>query len=140
MDPRPAPGASVGAPDILLVEDSATTAELFVFAIEANHSQATIQVVQDGQAALDLLLGGKNTAGRADVALPRVLLLDLHMPRMDGLEVLDRLRADERTRLLPVLIYSASDLQSDRTDALHRGANGYVRTPVGFKGACAAIG
>jgi len=136
MDAGPTPTARIGAPDILLVEDSPTLADLFVFALQANKSCATIQIVHDGAAVLDLLLGEKN---RAECALPRVLLLDLHIPRMDGLEVLERLRADERTRLLPVLIYSASDRESDRSDALRQGANAYVRKPVGFKDACAVI-
>jgi CheY-like chemotaxis protein len=131
---------SVGAPDILLVEDSPTTAELFLFALKANQSSVTVQIAHDGEAALDLLLGVASASGSSTpAALPRLVLLDLHMPRLDGFEVLARLRADERTRLLPVLVYSSSDLESDKCDALRRGANGYVHKPVGFKDACETI-
>jgi CheY-like chemotaxis protein len=135
--PNDARESRIGAPDILLVEDSSTTAELFVFALKANKSGATIQIARDGVDALDMLLGDATRSG--SVPLPRLLLLDLHMPRLDGFEVLERLRADERTRLLPVVVYTSCDLESDRLEALRRGANGYVHKPVGFKDACAAI-
>jgi two-component system response regulator len=130
---------SSGAPDILLVEDSRTTAELFVLALRANKSRASIQIARDADDALRRLLGDDADPEGASRPLPRLVLLDLHLPRLDGLEVLERLRADARTRHLPVLIYSASDLDSDRSEALRRGASGYVYKPVGFQDACAAI-
>ncbi|WP_266171138.1 response regulator [Dyella subtropica] len=128
-----------GAPDILLVEDSPTTAELFAIALKFNKSNATIQVVRDGEAALDLLLGDAPPPGSGLTPLPRLLVLDVHMPRLNGFQVLERLRADERTRLLPAVMYSGSDLDSDKHEALRRGANGFVRKPVGFKEACEVI-
>jgi CheY-like chemotaxis protein len=145
MDPSKVPGnhaagrspINAGTPDILLVEDSPTTAELFMFALKANKSGATVRIVRDGVEALEALLGGDS---HVPVRLPRLLLLDLHMPRLDGLEVLARLRADDRTRALPVVVYSASELESDRREALRRGANAYVQKPVGFTQACAAVG
>jgi len=130
---------STCAPDILLVEDSPTTAELFVFALEANKSSATLRIARDGVEALDLLLGGAVQSESACKALPRLLLLDLHMPRLDGFEVLERLRADERTRHLPVVVYSSSDQESDKNEVYRRGADGYVNKPVGFKDACETI-
>jgi CheY-like chemotaxis protein len=132
---------NISAPDILLVEDSPTSAELFVFALEANQSSATIQVVRDGVEALDFLLDGDGAArsGSTSNALPRLVLLDLHMPRLDGFQVLERLRADERTRLLPVVILSSSDQESDKREAYRLGANGYISTPVGFKNSCEII-
>lgn len=130
---------SISAPDILLAEDSPTTAELFVFALEANQSAATIQVVRDGVEAIDFLLGSATPSESTRSALPRLLLLDLHMPRLDGFQVLERLRADERTRHLPVVIYSSSDQESDKLEAYRRGANGYVQKPMGFKDACETI-
>lgn len=132
---------NISAPDILLVEDSPTSAELFVFALEANQSSATIQVVRDGVEALDFLLDGDGAvrSGSTSNALPRLVLLDLHMPRLDGFQVLERLRADERTRLLPVVILSSSDQESDKREAFRLGANGYISTPVGFKNSCEII-
>lgn len=122
-------------PDILLVEDSPTTAELFLFALKANRSKAVVRTVHDGQSAIDVLLGNRGTPG----VLPRLLLLDLHMPGIDGFDVLARLRSDERTKQLPVLVYSSSDQDCDRREALSRGANGFVHKPVGFEDACKAI-
>lgn len=130
---------NISAPDILLVEDSPTSAELFVFALEANQSGATIQIVRDGVQALDFLLGGATPSGSACNALPRLVLLDIHMPRLDGFQVLERLRADERTRFLPVVILSSSDKESDRREAYRLGANGCISKPMGFKDSCEAI-
>jgi len=130
---------SMPAPDILLVQDSATTAELFVLALKANKSRATIQVAHDGMEALDLLLSGATRPAGDRNALPRVVLLDLHMPKLDGFEVLQRLRADERTRLLPVVILSSSTQESDKREACRLGANGYISNPVGFKASCDLI-
>jgi CheY-like chemotaxis protein len=130
---------SMRAPDILLLEDSSATAELFEFALKANKSGATVKVARDGEAALDRLPGVANVSGSSPAALPRLLLLDLHMPRLDGFEVLKRLRADERPRLVPVLVYSSSDLESDKSNALRQGANDYVHEPVGFKDVCETI-
>lgn len=127
---------SIGAPDILLVEDSPTTAELFLFALKANKSAATVQIVRDGVEVLDALFGGD---GNAPLSLPRLLLLDLHMPRLDGLQVLAYLRADDRTRSLPVVVYSSSELESDSLEALRLGANAFVHKPAGFKDACVAV-
>jgi CheY-like chemotaxis protein len=126
---------SKDAPDILLVEDSPTTAELFLFALQANKSRSIVHTVHDGQSAIDMVLGSKETPG----VLPRLLLLDLHMPGIDGFDVLARLRSDERTRQLPVLVYSSSDQESDQREAMARGANGFVHKPVGFEDACKAI-
>jgi len=130
---------NISAPDILLAEDSPTTAELFVFALEANQSGATIHVVRDGVEALDFLLGGVTLSESAHNALPRLVLLDLYMPRLGGFEVLERLRADERTQILPVVILSSSDQESDKREAYRLGANGYIQKPVGFKDSCEAI-
>lgn len=126
---------NTSAPDILLVEDSPTTAELFVLALESNESSATIQVVRDGVEALDFLLGDVTPP----CALPRLVLLDLFMPRINGFEVLQRLREQERTRLLPVVVYSSSDQESDRQEAFRLGASGYIYKPVGFSDCCEII-
>ena len=133
------PQRSAQPPDILLIEDSPTTAELFAFALKANKSGATLQIIDDAEAALTLLLGHEPAAAVPADPLPRLVVLDLHMPRLDGLEMLDLLRGNAHTRQLPVVIYSASDLPSDRAEALRRGANDFVRKPDGFRDACAAI-
>lgn len=129
--------ANACGPDILLIEDSPTNAELFAMALKINKSKATARIAHDGTEALDLLLGAAPCGGTC--ALPRLVILDIHLPRLDGFQVLDRLRADERTRLLPVIVYSSSDMDLDRREAFRRGANGYVRKPMGFKDACEAI-
>jgi CheY-like chemotaxis protein len=123
---------SLPAPDILLVEDNSTDAELVMIAHRLNKSACTIQVVRDGVAALEFLLSGGAGSESAQLPLPRLVLLDLHLPRLNGFEVLERLRADERTRLLPVIIFSSSAQESDVSKSLQLGANGYVRKPSNF--------
>lgn len=130
---------STDAPDILIAEDSSTTAELFVYALRANKSGASIQVVRDGVEVLDFLFGDVTQPESMGRALPRLVLLDLHMPRLGGFEVLERLRADERARGLPVVILSSSDRDSDEHEAYRLGANGYVKKPRGFKETCGTI-
>ena len=126
-------------PDILLVEDSRTAAELFVLALEANKSDLVLHVVRDGAEALALLLGGVHVSGLAEAPLPRLLLLDLHMPGLNGFEVLERLRAHERTRLLPVVVFSASDAEAHKDRAMRCGATAYLDKPIGFRAACDVI-
>ncbi|GGA30219.1 response regulator [Dyella nitratireducens] len=127
---------STGAPDILLIDDSPTTADLFKYALKVNKSQVTIQAVYDGQAALDMLLGNGQPSS---IGLPQLILLDMHLPRLDGLEVLTQLRAAERTMQVPVLIYSGSDADEAKAEAMQHGANGYVCKPAGFKETCVMI-
>lgn len=126
---------STGAPDILLIDDSPTTADLFKYALQANKSQTTIQAVYDGQAALDMLLGN----GQPSMQLPQLILLDMHLPTLDGLEVLAQLRANARTRQLPVLIYSGASAEEAEAEAMQHGASGYICKPAGFKETCAMI-
>ena len=127
------------APDILLVEDSQSDVDLFMLAHQMNESAATIRVARDGIEAVEVLLGGEHRPRSAQDTLPRLVLLDLNMPRLNGFEVLERLRADERTRQLPVVIFSASDQRSDRLEAERLGANGYVRKPVEFEHLCETL-
>ncbi|MGB4074678.1 response regulator [Pseudomonas sp.] len=123
---------NTSAPDTLLAEDSPTTAELFLYALEASTTGVTIRVVGDGVEALDFLFS-------IGSALPRLVLLDLNMPRLGGLGVLERLRADERTRALPVVILSSSEQESDEQEAYRLGANGYIMKPRELKESCAVI-
>jgi CheY-like chemotaxis protein len=100
---------------------------------QLNQSDANIEVVRDGVEALELLLGSESRPRGAQDALPRLILLDLNMPRLNGFEVLERLRADDRTRLLPVVVFSASNESSDEREAHRLGASGYVRKPASFE-------
>ena len=109
---------------ILLVEDNADDEALTRRALQKNNVKNELMVAHDGQEALDLLFSG----GR----LPQLVLLDLKLPKIDGLEVLRRLRADERTKLLPVVILTSSTEERDLVDGYSLGANSYVRKPVDF--------
>ena len=117
---------------ILLVEDSADDELLTLRALKKNNIKNEIVVARDGVQALDYLLGDGNPTEHPH-ALPQVVLLDLKLPRIDGLEVLRRLRADERTKLLPVVILTSSNEERDRLSGYNLGANSYVRKPVDFE-------
>ncbi len=117
---------------ILLVEDSADDELLTLRALKKNNIKNEIVVARDGVQALDYLLGDGNPTEHPH-ALPQVVLLDLKLPRIDGLEVLRRLRADERTKLLPVVILTSSNEERDRLGGYNLGANSYVRKPVDFE-------
>ncbi len=124
---------SAASSDILLVEDSESDIDLFMIAHQQNNSSSIVSVARDGVEAVNVLLGGEGAMGEGMAALPRLVLLDLSMPRLNGFEVLARLRADERTRHLPVVIFSSSDEKSDEREARRLGANGYIRKPTGFE-------
>lgn len=113
---------------VLLVEDNPDDEELAIEALREHGVVNDIHVARDGQEALDYLLGD----GRMD-PLPGLVLLDLKLPRVDGLEVLRRVRADPRTRLLPVAILTSSTEESDLLEGYSQGANCYVRKPVDFE-------
>jgi CheY-like chemotaxis protein len=117
---------------ILLVEDDPDHEELTIRALRRNNIVNNIQVARDGVEALEILLGpGLESQGGAR-RLPQVILVDLKLPRIDGLEVLRRIRANERTRLTPVVILSSSDEERDLLTGYNLGANSYVRKPVDF--------
>ena len=124
---------SAASSDILLVEDSESDIDLFMIAHQQNNSSSIVSVARDGVEAVNVLLGGEGATREGMAALPRLVLLDLSMPRLNGFEVLARLRADERTRHLPVVIFSSSDEKSDEREARRLGANGYIRKPTGFE-------
>ncbi|HET7039891.1 MAG TPA: response regulator [Gemmatimonadales bacterium] len=117
---------------ILLVEDSPDDQALTLRALKANNIVNPVVVVEDGVEALDYLFGTGRYAGRDAGTPPQVVLLDLKLPRIDGLEVLKRLRADQRTRLLPVVILTSSREDRDVVDGYRLGANSYIRKPVDF--------
>jgi two-component system, response regulator len=115
---------------ILLVEDDPSDEKLAVLAFKRCELQHEVVVARDGAQALEYLLG-KGVTGPLGV-LPRLVLLDLKLPRVDGLDVLRQLRGNERTRLLPIVVLSASREESDLRASLSLGANAYVRKPVDF--------
>ena len=117
---------------ILLVEDNPDDVELTLRALKKNNIMNEVVVAPDGVAALDYLFGTGAFAGRDTRAMPHLVLLDLKLPKIDGLEVLRRLRADERTRLLPVVVLTSSKEQQDLVESYSLGANSYVRKPVDF--------
>jgi CheY-like chemotaxis protein len=118
---------------ILLVEDNADDEALTVRALKRCNIPNEIVVVRDGVEAIDYLFGEGAFASAPPHALPQVVLLDLKLPKLDGLGVLRRIRADARTRLVPVVILSSSDEEQDRLQGYSLGANSYVRKPVDFE-------
>ena len=117
---------------ILLVEDNPQDEALTLRALRRGNLVNRVDVARDGQQALDYLFKEGEFAGREDHALPAVILLDIGLPRLSGLEVLERLRTDPRTSLLPVVILTSSDDDRDRLRSYENGANSFVRKPVNF--------
>lgn len=118
---------------ILLVEDNADDEALTLRALKGNNIKNEVVVAHDGVEALDFLFGTGTHAERDLRVMPLVTLLDLKLPRIDGLEVLKRMRSDERTRLLPVVILTSSNEEADRLRGYSLGANSYIRKPVDFR-------
>jgi len=117
---------------ILLVEDNAKDEELTLRAFKKSNILNPVVVARDGVEALDYLFARGAHSKRSPAAMPQVILLDLKLPKIDGLEVLETLRADERTRLLPVVILTSSNEEQDLVRSYSLGANSYVRKPVDF--------
>jgi two-component system response regulator len=118
---------------ILLVDDDPNDVELTLRAFRGNPLGNKIVVARDGLEALDYLRGTGAYAGRDPDRLPQVVLLDLNLPGIDGLEVLRRIRADDRFRRLPIVILTSSNEDSDKLAGYGLGANSYVRKPVDFR-------
>ena len=114
---------------ILLVEDNRDDVDLTLRALKGNNITNEVIVASDGVQALEYLFGSEGGPGRR---MPSIVLLDLNLPRINGLEVLQRIRADERTRLLPVVILTSSTEERDLVEGYKLGANSYVRKPVDF--------
>jgi CheY-like chemotaxis protein len=117
---------------ILLIEDNPDDEDLTIRALKRNHIGNEIAIARDGVEALDYLFGTGIYEGRDTNIKPTVVLLDLKLPRLDGLEVLRRLRGDERTKLLPVVVMTTSSEERDRIDSYSLGCNSYIRKPVDF--------
>ena len=117
---------------ILVVEDNEDDLDLTLRAFAKNNVLNEIVIARDGVEALDYLFGTGEHEGRDLSIMPEVVLLDLKMPRMDGIETLKRIRADERTEVLPVVVLTSSDEEQDMTESYKCGVNSYIRKPVDF--------
>jgi two-component system response regulator len=117
---------------ILLVEDNPDDVELTLRAFKKNNIMNKVIIANDGVEALDYLFGTDTDTGQNLNELPVVILLDLKLPKIDGMEVLKRIRQDERTKLIPVVILTSSSEQKDVVNGYSLGANGYIRKPVEF--------
>jgi len=120
------------ATTILLVEDNPNDEALTLRALKKSGIANDVVVARDGPEALDYLFRGGAHAGRAPAALPQIVLLDLNLPKLGGIEVLRRIRGDESTRLLPVIILTSSKEDGDLIEGYTMGANSYVVKPVDF--------
>ncbi len=117
---------------ILLVEDNPDDEALTLRALKKNNILNEVVVAHDGVEALDYLFANGSHSSREGNVMPEVILLDLKLPKVDGLEVLRRVRADERTRLLPIVVLTSSKEERDMIESYSLGANSYIRKPVDF--------
>ena len=125
---------------ILLIEDNPRDAELTLRALKKNHVANEVVVLADGQSALDYLSGAGSYSERDPRVLPALILLDVKLPKIDGLEVLRRIRADPLTHLVPVILLTSSSEEQDKLQGYDLGANSYVRKPVDFAVFVEAVG
>jgi two-component system response regulator len=118
---------------ILLVEDNSDDEALTLRALKKHNILNEVVVARDGAEALDFLFGTGSYAGRDLNIMPEVILLDINLPKINGLEVLEKIRANERTRLLPVVILTTSNEEQDKIRSYTLGANSFIRKPVDFQ-------
>jgi CheY-like chemotaxis protein len=119
--------------ELLLVEDSDTDAELCIRALKRHHLANKLEWAKDGAEALDFLLCSGSHAGRGKESGPKVILLDLRLPKVDGLEVLRRVKADERTKAIPIVILTSSQEDRDVVESYRLGVNSFISKPVEFE-------
>jgi CheY-like chemotaxis protein len=119
--------------EILLVEDNPDDVELTLHALRKENLANSIHVARDGEEALEFLFCNGTHAGRTFEPMPKLILLDLKLPKVDGMEVLKRLKADARTRTIPVVILTSSKEERDLVMGYNLGANSYIQKPVDFE-------
>jgi len=125
--------------DILLVEDNASDAELTIRALRKHNLANSIVHLKNGAEALDFLLAEGSYADRDIVNHPKVVLLDLHMPKINGIDVLRRIKSDERTKAIPVVVLTSSKEDPDVQECYSLGVNSYVTKPVDFEAFVGAV-
>jgi hypothetical protein len=125
--------------EILIVEDNPNDAQLTIRSLKQNNLANHIMHVADGQSALDYIFGVGEYQGRNVMDQPKVVLLDLKLPKLNGLQVLAKIRGDARTKLLPVVVLTCSQEESDLIESYQLGANSYIVKPVEFENFSAAI-
>lgn len=130
---------SVPPVEILLVEDNPNDVRLTLHALKKHNVANRVQVVRDGEEALDYLFGTGAFEGRDVMERPRVVLLDLKLPKLDGHEVLQRIRADARTRTIPVVVLTSSSEERDVVRSYDLGASSYIVKPVEFENFSEAV-
>jgi two-component system, response regulator len=118
---------------ILLIEDNSSDIGLTRRALEKSHILNELVIAEDGQEALDYLFGSNTSRGQKKNEMPALILLDLKLPKVDGMQVLRQIRADDRTSRLPVVILTTSGEEQDVAQSYDLGANSYIRKPVDFK-------
>ena len=118
--------------EILLVEDNIEDVELTLHALRKENLANRVHVARDGEEALEFLFGNSAPAQRSKQPLPRLVLLDLKLPKVDGIEVLRRVKSDPRTKAVPVVILTSSKEECDLVKSYHLGANSYIQKPVDF--------
>jgi two-component system response regulator len=117
---------------VLLAEDNPDDAELTLYALQEGGVKASVHVVRDGEEALEYMFCKGRYAERDIKDMPELILLDLQMPKLGGLEVLEKLRGDDRTRRIPIVALTTSDEEKDRIKGYDLGINSYIRKPVDF--------
>ena len=125
--------------EILLVEDNSNDAELTLRTLRKNNVANHVLVLTDGQAAVDYLIGDGSDVEGGAAELPRVIMLDLKLPKVDGIEVLRRIRGDARTKLIPVVVLTSSNQESDLVRTYELGVNSYIVKPVDFSQFAATV-
>lgn len=118
--------------EILLVEDNPTDLELALRVFKKHRIANRIEVARDGEEALDFLFGEGAHAGRGTVVIPKVILLDLKLPKIGGIEVLRRIKGDPRTRTIPIVVLTSSREEKDLLESYQLGVNSYIVKPVDF--------
>ena len=125
--------------EILLVEDSQDDLEMTLRALRKANLANHVEIARDGVEALDFIFCQGAHAGRNVEQRPKVVLLDLKLPRVDGMEVLRRMKGDPRTKMIPVVVLTSSKEQKDVVESYHLGVNSYIVKPVNFEGFAAAV-
>jgi two-component system, response regulator len=131
--------SETNAVEILLVEDTAEDLELALRALRKSKLSNHIQVARDGAEAIEFIFGEGAYAGRKIENVPKVILLDLKLPKIDGIEVLRRIKSDPRTKSIPVVVLTSSREQKDVVESYRLGVNSYIVKPVNFEGFAEAV-